>query len=95
MFELIVMEHWTRGGTGITNVSSDFEVYEQAIKEYGDPKLVLYPHPFGGGVNMPEWKSLHDLRGRRDLSAFWRLWELIKWDRNFEKLQVNGEATRS
>lgn len=68
------------GGTLVTNFSEDLDVYEEAVREYGDPRILISvpaePH-------MPGAKGLHDLRGKRrpDLSGFWMLWRCIKAER--------------
>lgn len=73
-------EHWTNGGTWITNISTDPALYEAAMKEAGETRLVIRDTPSGKGL--PEWKSLHytspPKRGDADLGKFWRAFERLR-----------------
>lgn len=86
----VISEHWTKGGTGVTNFDKkDRHIYEAAIKEYGNPCLLIVdkPHPGPGGYYDKRMeKTLHSLHfvgqageARTDLSDFWRVFEKIKY----------------
>ena len=63
--------HWTLGGTGITNFGADqLERYQAAIAKHGDEHMRVSDVPMtqSGYAGL---MSLHDLKGRRDLSPFW------------------------
>ena len=87
------MEHWHKGGTGVTNISGDIDLIAAAVEEYGNPLLVIYDRPFGGGSHMVGWKSLHWLgKKRKDLSAFWELVSLNETDQKLmQHPQHSGE----
>jgi hypothetical protein len=85
----IVLNHWTEGGTAITNISGDFDLFEQAVREYNDPLLVMHDKPTGRGL--AGWRSLHYLgRPGKDLSAFWELVRCIEAER--QPLTGTGES---
>lgn len=68
-------EHWTLGGTGITNFDvRELSRYEKAVAKYGDPHLIIHHSPFGDKVITTD-HSLHDLNGHRDLESFWAVWD--------------------
>ena len=76
----IGLYHWTEGGTAITNISRDFDLFEEAVREYNDPMLVIHDKPTNRGLE--GWKSLHYLgRPGKDLSAFWELVRCIEAER--------------
>jgi len=77
----LIMKHWQRGGTGITNFRpSSRWIYEQAIAEYvnsgGKSELVICTSPIGD-TNIPTDFSLHSLDSS-DLSGFWEIFKEIK-----------------
>ena len=77
--------HFQEGGTGVTNFSiSKKEIYEQAIKEYGDNSLfisddIMVPERREPGTGM----CLHHTQ-RGDLSAFWRIFDRIEREKEGE-----------
>jgi len=81
--------HSLEGGTFVTNLSENIQLYEQAVKEYGDSRLIIHDKPCGGGACMADagWKSLHYLgdepRGGRWNRAnwgdgFWRIFHRLE-----------------
>lgn len=71
------------GGTFITNFGEDDRaIYEAAVKEYGDPNLVIREPISFPAINSG---SLHDLTAkRRELGPFWEVFYRLK-----------GEATKA
>lgn len=71
-------EHWTRGGTGITNFGrEELWRYLIAIEEHGDPALFVRLRPMAGDT-LPLF-SLHFLNAKTEtLDAFWGCFERIK-----------------
>ena len=80
------MRHWTDGGTAVTNFSPRLTpIYEAALVEWGDDGLVICSvgmPGYGQGHIRRDMSSLHDLKGGRCLSPFWRI---------FERLRDSGE----
>lgn len=72
-------EHWTRGGTGVTNFgNSRLPLYEKAIEIIADQDLFLSDIPmYGGGQFMTDYASLH-FSTRKDLSHFWEILDKLK-----------------
>lgn len=81
----VIHKHWTHGGTGITNFDKPVRpIYEAAIKEYGDPSLLVVDKPFPGMNGCynawmeAKMHSLHRVGRGGDLSGFWRVFEALK-----------------
>lgn len=78
----IINEHFTQGGTGITNfLAKDRPLYEDAIKAFGSPHMVINDKP------MPPSASGHSLHyllaqnGPIELGAFWKVWDEVRKQR--------------
>lgn len=72
-------DHWSRGGTGITNFGKEERpIYEEAIKRHGDPKITIHDAPLQ--VKNPPLNrcSLHREGGFRDLSEFWEVYRTVQ-----------------
>ena len=82
----LILKHWQEGGTVLTNVSQDFDVYAEAVAEYnayaGKQVFVLHDMPTPNG--MAGSKSLHYLGYRRDCSGFWDLVRAIEAEKSVE-----------
>jgi hypothetical protein len=89
----LIFEHWTKGGTGVTNFQLDrMEVYIEAVQRYGDRNLVVSDTSFGKYPNYGG--SLHDLlkvENRpwpRRLSDFWDLFAEVEKELKRERKDV-------
>jgi len=61
----IAFWHWTEGGTMVTNFSEeDRPIYETAVKEFGDPYLVVHTRSVLNGKETDYGGSLHDVAPR-------------------------------
>ena len=85
IFQDIKSGHWSDGGTGITNFSSDVYTMIEAIIKYGDPDLKISRSPMSGYPScLGCCYSLHDLKKggtftrRNGLTDFWGLRDKIK-----------------
>jgi hypothetical protein len=78
----LVMRHWMEGGTAVTNFRPELApIYEAAVQEWGDDGLVICSVgiPAHGTTRLLDWLgSLHDLKGSRDLSAFWGIFDSLR-----------------
>ena len=73
----LIHEHWTKGGTGVTNFPpGDRPKYQAAIDSFGDSDLVICDKPFGMFV-MGGDMSLHCLGRSKDLSKFWSIFHAL------------------
>lgn len=74
---MMINAHVSKGGTGITNFDSDELLrYRAAIKEFGDSQLRIIKGAMGGS-GLPSDYALHDLRRRKNLGAFWHVFNAI------------------
>jgi hypothetical protein len=73
----LVNTHWTHGGTGLTNFTTeDLHKYERAVEAVGDPRMVLHKDPMlpmlpgsGGSLHCLDERS----KGRSEIcDKFWR-----------------------
>ena len=72
----VPVNHWTRGGTGVTNFDADMlPVYQEAILRYGDPDLRIHNKRL---ADEREGFSLHIHSRKRDLSAFWEVFRQVE-----------------
>jgi len=72
-------EHWTNGGTGITNFNPTMlDVYQKAINEHPGLGLWIEKRPMSGPSLKGDY-SLHR-HATGDLSLFWETFERIKED---------------
>lgn len=70
--------HWTYGGTGITNFDAkQLEQYQAAIMQHGDKDMKVSDVPMTD-TGYEGLMSLHDMKGRRDLSSFWNVFQSLK-----------------
>jgi hypothetical protein len=70
-------EHWTNGGTGVTNFSEDMRAcYVEAVRRHGDPNVRVHAKSFG--ANKDYGGSLHNHGTRKDLSDFWDTFYKVK-----------------
>lgn len=77
----IKAEHFGCGGSGVTNFDvKQFPLYEEAVRRFGNPLLVVSQHPMPvHGRYYDSMGSLHWLGlQRRDLSDFWQIFEAVK-----------------
>lgn len=76
----IDFRHRREGGTFITNLGEEIDSVELAIREYGDPRLVIHDIPSSAAKEFPEWKSLHWLGSDmpNDLGPFWRIVDRLR-----------------
>jgi len=67
----------SNGGTALTNFyDADLDVYEDAIKAYGDPDLIASNKPV---PPMTKGCSLHFIGdSKKDLGDFWRIFNKLK-----------------
>lgn len=79
-----------RRGTAITNFHKNQEyLYRQAIDRHGDANLYI-----SNELMNPQWNDkgttlcLHDKKAHRDLSEFWKIFELVK---SYDKSRINTE----
>lgn len=78
-----LQEHWTNGGTGVTNFTEDRRaVYVEAVRRHGDPDLWVAPHAFGSG-NEGYGGSLH-CKVNKPLSDYWRTHEQVAKEMGME-----------
>ena len=83
----IILSHWTKGGTGVTNFcKSDLAKMESALEKYGNPNLVICSKscatPYYSVAELSELNhSLHCVSGMCDLSDFWDIY--------FERLPID------
>ena len=85
----IDFEHWTKGGTMITNFSiPELNLFKTAVKEYNvsvNQEILYvseeahYPGSFGRVKSMG---SLHSLIGHYDLSDFWVIYRRLEQENN-------------
>lgn len=73
--ELIHWHHQERG-TGVTNFyKENLPIYEEAVKQFGDPLLVISKQPLHPAVG---FYSLHYLSFEmKDLSKFWEIYYFL------------------
>ncbi len=77
-----VLEHWTKGGTGVTNFRADqLELYQAAIIAYRDPRLVIVQPAIPPMQDVEDEYSLHVLnhnKSTENLSAFWDIFNKLR-----------------
>lgn len=78
-------EHWTNGGTGLTNFAThQFPIYEEAARRHGNPKFIVSSTRMLGRGRDSDGGSIHytsDLQtpeGGAEVSAFWRVFDQVK-----------------
>jgi hypothetical protein len=72
----MTISHFTEGGTGVTNFDIEQkEIYESAVKEYGDDNIYIGP-PFGRLKSHGNYLALHAPTDYKDLSKFWRIFDI-------------------
>lgn len=80
----IKSNHWTEGGTGLTNFPpSDLPFYLKAIEEFGDANFVASQFPMNGRC-MPGDYSLHRLDMQpspKECGPFWKVFGRIKYNK--------------
>lgn len=80
----IKSNHWTEGGTGLTNFKpSNLPYYLKAIEEFGDPNFVVSKFPMNG-LSVPGDYSLHRLDMQpapKECEPFWKVFDRIKYNR--------------
>lgn len=71
--------HWTNGGTGVTNFhQKDLEIYQKAISLYNGNEMWIEFYPMAP-ENRKEIYSLHfHCQPGKNLGEFWRIFERIK-----------------
>jgi len=76
----LINEHWTNGGTGVTNFGEEeFNLYLETVEEFGDPNIVVSQERFGWTWGVMPGGSLHHLTKKPgNLSEFWRFFDRIK-----------------
>jgi hypothetical protein len=77
-----INNHWTRGGTGVTNFDiKELPVYEEAVRQFNDPNMVISYKALPPLDHNSNYCSLHytTLSGFGiDLSPFWSLFTQLK-----------------
>lgn len=90
--------HWTDGGTLITNFNiENFGMFERAIQEYDNsenPCLILSKTAYSkSGYILENQGSLH-LMDDRDLSFFWRIFDNIRATKRYSVKEFKGYTYR-
>lgn len=78
-------EHWTNGGTGLTNFGPDqFPIFREAVKRLGSDKFVVSEARMVGMGEKCEGGSLHylgDIRtpaGSMEVNGYWAVFNEIE-----------------
>lgn len=78
-------EHWTNGGTGMTNFPAEhFPVYEEAVRRNGNDKFIVSSTRMLGRGRNSHGGSLHYLGIRQceehanACEAFWKTFDEVK-----------------
>ena len=76
-FDEYFYEHFSRGGTGITNFDiEDLGIYQEAIRRSGDTSLFIQQSPMSGSATANPCCSLHSNQ-RKDRSEFWAIYRQV------------------
>ncbi len=79
----MINEHWTNGGTGLTNFNpSDEQRYLDAIKAHGDTAYVVVKSSMGN--KWPNMYSLHFLNVHKSQGSkdFWDTFDKVSSERS-------------
>lgn len=80
-----VSEHWTRGGTGLTNFPpEDFPRYRETVARLGSVHFEVSEGRMTGlgsrapGGSLHYLGDIHSEEGRQEISRFWMVFEDVK-----------------